>query len=512
MSTTKDKCLESIFASNRPPSPQESSVAGESLQLCDQKLEVVDTRIADLEHELEELKAQRATIKKERHRYVDILSARRLIPPEIIGRFMELACVDTKPESSQSSGTYQQVLSFMLVSREWYRTACGVAHFWTELDMDLTEYSAEETEQIIIKANNRFARAAELPLSLHLAFSAAVPTNTLITGFIHSLTPRLGVFSFRIQVDSISELQILTSVLHHPASSSTLVWPRLHTLRIDIHSEHEITADYELSNPLTNFPLLSKAAISSPHIIFALRQMPWSNLSSLDLGPLRQLETRQYLSILEECINLRSLRLCMKRQIGTDQLNNSVPVTALPHLTHLHVENTDTQESRMGRLLSRLKLPSLRSCILTTLNDGGYYTSIIAKLAELFQRSECSESMEYLELNLARGLAHRPDTLGHLFRQVPRLTALKLSGYKMDIDALRGVPLSIRNLSVKLSYYRIDDARTAFVEYLNSRFADSDEPMKAQLSVVDTVTTVLIRQNLDTLRNNVGSSLDVAMD
>ncbi|KAJ2924160.1 hypothetical protein H1R20_g12940, partial [Candolleomyces eurysporus] len=59
------RCLEP-FTSDRPPSRQESSVSGELLQLCDQKLKVVDIRIAALAHELEELKAQRSVIEDEK--------------------------------------------------------------------------------------------------------------------------------------------------------------------------------------------------------------------------------------------------------------------------------------------------------------------------------------------------------------------------------------------------------------------------------------------------------------
>ncbi|RXW15687.1 hypothetical protein EST38_g10161 [Candolleomyces aberdarensis] len=55
--------LEPLSAS---PSPQEPSVSGEGLQLCDQNLRAVDTRIAALERELEELKAQRSVIDRER--------------------------------------------------------------------------------------------------------------------------------------------------------------------------------------------------------------------------------------------------------------------------------------------------------------------------------------------------------------------------------------------------------------------------------------------------------------
>ncbi|KAJ2928141.1 hypothetical protein H1R20_g8954, partial [Candolleomyces eurysporus] len=58
--------LEPLSAS---PFPQESSVSGEGLQLSDQKLRVVDTRIAALERELEELKAQRSVIDGQREKH-----------------------------------------------------------------------------------------------------------------------------------------------------------------------------------------------------------------------------------------------------------------------------------------------------------------------------------------------------------------------------------------------------------------------------------------------------------
>ncbi|RXW13293.1 hypothetical protein EST38_g12561 [Candolleomyces aberdarensis] len=66
MASVKDSCMEPASTSDRPPSPQESSVSGELLQLCDQKLKVVDIRIAALVQELEELKAQRSVIEEEK--------------------------------------------------------------------------------------------------------------------------------------------------------------------------------------------------------------------------------------------------------------------------------------------------------------------------------------------------------------------------------------------------------------------------------------------------------------
>ncbi|RXW13294.1 hypothetical protein EST38_g12560 [Candolleomyces aberdarensis] len=508
MSSTEDR-LESLSTSNRPPSPQESSVAGELQQLCDQKLRVMDTRIAALDRELEDLKAQRAIIKGERDQYADILSARRLLPPEIIGRFMELACLDDNP-SSHSLGAYQQVSSFMLVSREWYRTACGVAHFWTELDMNFMDSSAEDTQNGIVKAVKRSARASELPLSLKIAFAAATPTNTRIVEFIHSQVSRLGLLSLRLQVDSIRDLQILDTLFHHSPSSSAPIWPRLHSLRISIQSENDITVDSELSVPVSNFPLLSTAAISSSNVTFAQYQLAWSNLLRLDLGPLRQLKPRQYLSILKECPNLRFLHLRMHHQANSNRSGN-LPATTLPNLTHFEFENTDSQEVPMGQILSQLTLPSLQSCTYTILDEGGYYTTIIRKLAELFQRSRCLQSMKYLELNLSRGLANN-DTLDTLFGTVPQLTVLKLSGHKMDPDTLDEVPPSVRDLTIKSLYYRIDDARDSFIDYLNSRVASSDVPMKAQLHLADTTRTFALRERLDSLRKNVGSSLDVVMD
>ncbi|RXW12205.1 hypothetical protein EST38_g13648 [Candolleomyces aberdarensis] len=509
MSSSTIDCLESLATSNRPPSSQESSVAEECLQPWDQKLRDVDSQIAALEHELEDLKAQRSIIEKERNRYTDMLSARRLLPPEIIGRFMELACVDDT--ESQSSGAYGQVLSFMLVSREWYRTACGVAHFWNKLSMDLTNSSAEDTQEIILKASNQSERAAELPLSLNIAFSAVLSTNSRVVDFIHSLVPRLEVLALRIQVDSISDLQILDTLFHNPPSSSAnaLVWPTLHTLQISIQSEpeHLITAESELSFPLASFPLLTTAAISSPNVSFTSYQILWVNLLKLDLGPLPELEPQQYISMLGKCTNLRSLHLHTQHEIDGNQL----PVTTLPHLTHLHVKSSDPHD--MGRILSSLKLPSLQSCIYTVSHPGYYYyLSIVCRLTELFQRSGCSESMEYLELDLSHGTFSSSRTLSDLLLQVPHLTVLKLSGYKMEEDALKDIPRSVRELSICLSYYRIDDARKAFVNYLNSRFASSDVPVKARLHLVDSAFTVPIRQRIATLKNSVGSPLDVVMD
>jgi uncharacterized small protein (DUF1192 family) len=514
MSSTDDD-LKSLSASNRPPSRQESIVAGKCLQLSSQKLEVLDTRIAALEHELEELKAQRAIIEGETHRYADILSARRLLPPEIIAQFMELACVDAESESSQSSGTYRQVLSFMRVSREWYRTACGVARFWTELDVDLRNSSAQEIQEIILKAINRSARSSELPLSLKIAFSAVAPADARIVDFIQSLIPRVGLLNLRMQVESMAacDVEFFYSLFHHPRSpsSSSRVWPTLHTLQISIQSEDELVTDFELPFPSSNFPLLRTVAISSPNVTLTSYRMPWSNLLKLDLGLPPQVEDQKYVSILGECTNLRFLRIRTQSQI----IGTGIPAVTLPHLTHLHVAGSDSGDT--GRHLLLLHLPSLQSCIYTVAAPGMYYSSIVNRLARLIQRSGCSGSMEYLEIDLGRGTFYSPNDLRNLLLQVPRLAVLKLSGYKMGENALQEVPPTVRELSINLSYYRIDEARKMFVDYLYSRLASSgssgsDDPVKAQLHIVDTIRTRAARKQLDLLQQQFGSSLEAIMD
>ncbi|RXW20277.1 hypothetical protein EST38_g5573 [Candolleomyces aberdarensis] len=64
----RDDCLEPLSVSTGLPSTQDSSVAWEHLQLCNQKLSLVDARMVALERELEELKAQRSVIEEERSR------------------------------------------------------------------------------------------------------------------------------------------------------------------------------------------------------------------------------------------------------------------------------------------------------------------------------------------------------------------------------------------------------------------------------------------------------------
>ncbi|RXW21228.1 hypothetical protein EST38_g4618 [Candolleomyces aberdarensis] len=510
MSSATDR-LQSLYASNRPPSPQEASVAAESIQLCSEKLQVVDTHITALERELEELKAQQSIIEGERRRYVDILSARRLLPPEIVGRFMELACVndnDDKLELSQSLGTHQRLLPFMLVSREWYRTACGVANLWTELEMDLRNFSSEEIPEIILKATNQSARAAEI---LKIAFSAAAPARTQIVDFIHSLISRLELFILRLYIDSISDLQILDTLFPPSSSSSTLLWPTLHTLQISIRSGREIAAESGLSIPSANFPLLRTAAMSSPEVIFPSYQMPCANLMRLDLGPLNELTYRKYVPILGACTNLRSLRLRMQHQFRTDETDN-IPVITLPHLTHLQVESSVPGET--GRFLPLLRLPSLQSCIYTISAPWSWYMDILRKFTALFVRSGCSESMEYLELNFGySSLDCRMDELYRPLMALPRLTALKLSNFRMEMRSVEACLPRIRELMIKHSREHMDDALHSFAQYLDYRFnASPDIPLKVRLQFVDTPYTLTPGERLDSIRNKFGSSLDLVID
>jgi hypothetical protein len=237
--------------------------------------------------------------------------------------------------------------------------------------------------------------------------------------------------------------------------------------------------------------------------------MPWSNLLKLDLGLLAQLEDQKYISILGECTNLRFLRLRAQGPM-TGASHTDLPGIILPHLTHLHVEASYSGDT--GRILPSLKLPSLQSCIYTVPHPGLYYSSILVGLTRLIQRSGCSESMEYLELDLGHGTFYSPSELRHLLLQVPRLVVLKLSGYKMGQSVLQEVPPTLRELSINLSYYRIDEARTVFVDYLRSRFHSSSDPIKAQLHLVDTTHTHVARDQLSLLQQQFGTSLKAVMD
>ena len=139
---------------------------------------------------------------------------------------------------------------------------------------------------------------------------------------------------------------------------------------------------------------------------------------------------------------------------------------------------------------------------------------IMPKLTALFQRSDCSESMEHLELNLGHETLSALTEARNLFRQVPRLTVLKLSGRRVKSDVLLEVPLSVRELSVNISTDRIDESRKAFVGYLNSRYTSgsSTVPVKARFHLVDTVDTFPAQKRLDSLKKSVGSSLDAVME
>ena len=91
MLSEQPKLMDDLFSSYRQPSPRECVSAHSLVQLCDEELTSVEDQLASLQKQVEELTSRRSVIQTNRRKYLDILSARRRLPPEIIVTFMQLA-------------------------------------------------------------------------------------------------------------------------------------------------------------------------------------------------------------------------------------------------------------------------------------------------------------------------------------------------------------------------------------------------------------------------------------
>ncbi|KAJ2915840.1 hypothetical protein MD484_g4564, partial [Candolleomyces efflorescens] len=507
--------MDDLFSSNRQPSPYECASARNLLQLCDTELTLVEHQLATLQKQVEELTSRRSAIQTNKTKYMDILSARRRLPPEIIVYFMQLAvaCPDEDHLSQPRRARFGSVLPFMLVSKEWYETVCSFAHFWTELNLNVTGASGT-TLHILEMASKRVQRASELPLSLTITLSSSNPHNDKIAQFAHSVAVRTGTFNIFVEVQSEPDEGLLAGLLHHPLSSCVLVWRELHTLRIGTESRGTFYMNSQLGEAFTDaerFPALRNVEIIGPQNISVVT-MPWKNLSTLHLGSLHTFQFGDLFSVLGQSSNLESLNLSIRGGVTGSYPPEANSLLTLPRLTHLNVKYAQCNEIFVVVLLAWLQLPSIQFLACTA--TDGPSTSIIRSLTQLFQRSGCQESIRHLELDLGMGLGQAAADLRTMFRETPRLSSLKISGQRLHAGCLSSIPDSVRDLIVELSFPVVDDARTSFIEFLRSRshsFSFSSH-MKARLDFVDSMDTGLIRENLAALKAESNGNLRVLMN
>ncbi|RXW20638.1 hypothetical protein EST38_g5207 [Candolleomyces aberdarensis] len=537
--------MDELFNSNRAPSPQEWASTQSLLELCDQELTPVDSQIADLQKQLDKLISRRSVLQTNRRKYLDTLSARRRLPPEIIASFIQLAVAppyddDLPQQRWQAKRGSESTLPFMLVSREWYGTVCGFAHFWTELKLDVASASGGEIQHLIEMASKRVERASELALSLTISLSTSNEWNDKVVEFAHSISSRVGAFGISVEANPDPDSNtypnpnpnpnmaagLLARLLLNPLSPTqrTLEWPKLHTVDINMRSRSPANINlrrlgYVFSAP-EKFPAMRGLAIAAPQCDFSVLSMPWSGLSTLSLGPFHTYKFGDYTSILKQCTGeLRVLNLCM---CGTPERSEQIlltlaPIIHLVHVTHLQLEYTPMNEWFSFALLWYLYLPSLQSLTCTAVDGSRRSKTEISQLAEILQKSGCQESLRYLELNNF-DLSLEADTtvdLRSVFVETPRLSRLKITGHKLHPGLWSIIPESVQDLTVQLWLPAIGDLRPSFDEFVRSRSLSavpSSTPMKARLDIADGRDVASFRKKIDALQAQFGSLLNVVID
>ncbi|KAJ2922186.1 hypothetical protein H1R20_g14908, partial [Candolleomyces eurysporus] len=412
------------------------------------------------------------------------------------------------------------------------------------LKLDVAAASEEEILHLLEMASKRVQRASELTLSLTVILSTSNEWNDKVFEFAHSISSRVGALDICIEANPNPDPDpnpnpdpnlnydpnanmgsgLLARLLRHPLSPTqrTLVWPKLHTIHITMQSQGPSDVDLQQLEDVFSapekFPAMSSLAIAAPQCNFSALNMPWSVLSTLSLGPFHAYKFVDYTSILKQ--STMKLRVLNLRMYGTPDkgpiLLTMVPVIHLVHLTHLHLEYTPMTERLSGILLSYLYLPSLQSLTCTAV-DGSHRTRTeISRLAKLIQQSGCQESLRYLELNnfdlsLRAGATVE---LRSVFMETPRLSRLKISGYKLHPGLWSIIPESVQDLTVELWLPAIGDLRPSFHEFLRGRSLSavpSSTPMKARLDIADDRDVASVREKIDVLKAQFGSLLNVAI-
>lgn len=487
MIANKDPALEGLFDSNVSPSSQQHSVAQAAIESFDQVLSAVDKHIADLEsqlgaanqplveteRQLKEFQAEKKAIEEKKRKYLDVVSARRRIPTEIVGGFVEWAC----PDPTTSFDGNPPFLPFLLVSRGWYRAVYSTCSLWTGLHLDLRLASEERIQCIVDKATRWYSRAGSLPLTLSLSLSSSNPNNHIFIDYLHSIANGLGTLEMRVEMATSPDNALLRRLFRDP-DSKHIPWPQTKKLHLNIRSKGDIEREIQLqdvfTHPRKQFPVLEVFTIRCNKIISKF-DMPWDALTTLRLGPFGVARGRgmTYCSILGSCPSLRSLHIGIEARAGFDTrhfIRNprqpAVDIT-LPHLTELSVEHGFICENACEMLLGRLILPSLRSFSFryTGPPSTGVFSLVPVALTELVIRSGNSSTIQSISLGLDEGLngSIAFEELDRLLQEVPVLETLELAGDEIDIGLMDILPKGLNALTLQLA---VDTAKMEFQRYI----------------------------------------------
>ncbi|KAJ2923837.1 hypothetical protein H1R20_g13260, partial [Candolleomyces eurysporus] len=520
MAMRASQALSDLFDSNLPPSPQQYSIAQTAITSFNQELAVISERMSDLERRLTSLRAEKVAIEAKRQQYLDVISARRRIPTEILGAFIETACFDS-PKPHVGAPPF---LPFMLVSRAWFQAACGIFDLWSELDINLkSDYREEDFQHIVERASRWYSRAGSHPLKLSLSLSSPNPNNHIFFRYLHSIVSSLGYLVVKIEMETPSDLEILKHIFHNPDSSHAVLWPQMRTLHLHLQCKQELGQDLQLRDAFSNaseqFPALRDFAIRSNGTT-AKFSIPWDALTKLRLGPFVNLTGMTYCSVLRECRHLRSLHIDIEFWFGVTSIGrledlSQGPVT-LPHLTQLSIVYGCGHDAVCTNLVNNLVLPSLVSLHLETNLLEDRVNSILSAFGRLVRRSHNSNTLKSISLSLGMALSCCMSGLSDLCSEVPALEVLQLSGQSIGGGLMDAIPPRLKKLTVELTCRELDRVRIAFGLYLKRRYSSldasaEDAPIRVRLRVVEGERSRSASRQIEELKSRIGSGLDLVM-
>ncbi|RXW15094.1 hypothetical protein EST38_g10760 [Candolleomyces aberdarensis] len=521
MATRENQALADLFDCNLPPSPQQYCIAQTAITSFNQELAAISEQMSDLERRLTSLRAEKVAIEARRQQYLDVVSARRRIPTEILSAFIETACLDS-PKSHVGAPPF---LPFMLVSRVWFRAACGIFDLWSELDINLkSDCREEDVQHIVERASRWYSRAGSHPLKLSLSLSSPNPHNHIFFRYLHSIFRSLGSLAMKIEMDTPSDLEILKQILHNPDSSQAVLCPQMRALHIHLQCKEGLSQDLRLQDAFSNaseqFPALHDFAICSNGTT-AKFSIPWDALTKLRLGPFANLAGMTYYSVLQECRHLRSLHIDIDFWFGVNSIETLEDLTqgpvTLPHLTQLSVVYGCSHDAICTNLVNNLVLPSLVSLHLETNHLEDRVNYVLSAFGRLVRRSHNSNTLKSMSLSLGIALSYCMSGLSDLCCEVPALEVLELSGQSIGGGLVDAIPPRLKKLTVELTCRELDRVRPALGLYLKRRYSSldtsaEDAPLRVRLRVVEGERSRWATRQIEELKSRIGSGLDLVMD
>ncbi|KAG6898817.1 hypothetical protein C0993_003927 [Termitomyces sp. T159_Od127] len=380
--------------SNQRPTSDQASVLETLLAQKNSEVAVIESDLLRLQlkinddiNALKELERLKAEKQAKANSYESWLVSVRLLPMEVITRILQYSI------SYRGPSTKRKTSPFLLsrVCSAWRNSALGCSSFWSDLELELSNFSADHRPHLGLLLDLWYGRAnLQRPLSISLTGAKYADEDLTIklASHIIKFSPRMTT----VFVDLCGGPESLAAFLASPGGP----FPNLTSLTF---IESDFTAEQN-TYPITVFdqsPRLQKVALRIPPGMFegdCRLFLPWNQLTHLYVGG--PLLMQSFAIILFQCTQLEvasfpGINLA-------DQSDNREPIlppflVEFPHLTDLRLRlNGPFFSQDISEVFEMMLLPNLKS-----LDLAGFPFSFYSGDGELFPVNSLLPPLDMLQ-------------------------------------------------------------------------------------------------------------------